>query len=764
MIITKRFAHPASQQHAFQHRMPASSLRFITRSAPYVTITTAKPTTVPQPVFRLFAANRTIGVASRSKQEAKHEETDSFSDLDGVELKTSKGGSSARKAESGSSNKRERSPRHKGRVHLSAHASINSAFIAKLKLLMNQRLWKNASRAWKELKEEVQPDLLSYTAMLNCYAKQYQFEKMNELLAEMKEAGIHPDEKTYNVLMDAYANKGQVENMLGVFSQMKTQGLSPTVSSYNTLMNYYKTQGQTNKIVRLYDEIQRIGLTPDVITFTILISAFGMKGDLRTMNEYYLKMKAANVTPGLPTYVAIMEAYGSLAQFHKMSQLLALIKQEGFTPTIKVFNTMMAAYATHGQLAKVKETFELIKEHQCTPNLDTFNAIFQGFSQKAGGGEARVNEMMEYFDMMNQFGRLQPDLTSFTYLIGALAHKGDVQKMEQMVMVMKTSGMKPSTAIYHSIIEGYVKADQHDKALRTFQEMKTKGAKLTTKTFDLLIYSSGVQKRLEAILPLYREMTEQLWILPREELFVTMMHAFAKNKAFDKLTYVASQLVASPMPVTSLAPQPQATASSTPNVVVPWTYNLAVTFLTLLQRCQGSSDKSQGNLHVTVTKAMTRFISPALLETANSLLQEFSKVQHPGSSGSSGKDHKPAVSHHLLSSYDLIRFKNLLDALTHYQSLATTMPEVVLTSSHVAKSATSSAAYDKNTNKTSQQNKNDKKKSKNKNRGSLSSATQPSHANATTSASSSEGYNTNHSNTVNTDNSAENSNVTNSTV
>jgi pentatricopeptide repeat protein len=553
----------------------------------------------------------------------------------------------------------------------------------------------------------------------------------------MNQNGVLPDEKTYNVIMDAYGNKGRLQDMLAMFGEMKVRGLTPTVSSYNTLMNYYKnhTPHETTKLVRLFEEIERLGLVPDVRTYTILITAFGQKGDLRSMNEFFLKMKKAGIAPTLPTYVAIMDAYGALGQFDKMQQLFVLVQQEGIPLHIKLFNSMMASYALHTRLSKIKETFELLKEHQLSPNVATFNALFKAF-----GAKGRVQLMMEYFEKMNQYGRLQPDEDSFTYLLEALARKPSaIHHLEQIIMVLKsTTAVKPTTAIYNAILEGYRKAGaatslhvndspttnsvnsspivhggegdgdgsstgaQHNRGryfeqvIRCFNEMKQKRIRVNQRTYEQVIAACGDHQRPDSIFPYYREMTQQYGIQPRDDIFIVMLHAFSNTNCLDKMIQVLYLITRNHGDTTSNS----SGNSKISNPAAPQlTYKVCSTFLNLIaakeealkqqhhkknkqkkQQQTKDSESSTSTLTLGVASSDGRDSVPSLIPVVCRELFFSLKEKFATEAAAATEAKKKSQSHsqtHVkehVTAHDSVRFKSLLDEMASYQKLLEYMP------------------------------------------------------------------------------------------
>lgn len=54
------------------------------------------------------------------------------------------------------------------------------------------------------MSHECRPNICTYTAMVNAFAREGLCEKAEEVFEQMQEAGLEPDVYAYNALMEAY--------------------------------------------------------------------------------------------------------------------------------------------------------------------------------------------------------------------------------------------------------------------------------------------------------------------------------------------------------------------------------------------------------------------------------------------------------------------------------------------------------------------------------------------------------------------------------
>lgn len=72
-------------------------------------------------------------------------------------------------------------------------------------LIMQENKSYMALKVFNEMKtQKCKPNICTYTALVNAFARGGLCEKAEEVFEELQEAGFEPDVYTYNALMEAY--------------------------------------------------------------------------------------------------------------------------------------------------------------------------------------------------------------------------------------------------------------------------------------------------------------------------------------------------------------------------------------------------------------------------------------------------------------------------------------------------------------------------------------------------------------------------------
>ena len=183
-------------------------------------------------------------------------------------------------------------------------------------------------------------DVYSFTALINAYGRNGQYEASLHLLSRMKRERVTPNLITYNTVINACAKGGMDwEGLFGLFAQMRQEGIQPDIITYNTLLG-------ACSIRRLIDEAKMV---------------------FQTMNE-------AGVVPDQATYSLLVETYGSVHHLDAVSELLREMENSGNVPDAVAYNVLLEAFSKEGDVVKAAGVFKQMIHAGCNPKVQTLSA------------------------------------------------------------------------------------------------------------------------------------------------------------------------------------------------------------------------------------------------------------------------------------------------------------------------------------------------------------------------------------------------------
>jgi pentatricopeptide repeat protein len=113
---------------------------------------------------------------------------------------------------------------------------------------------------------------------------------VKQLLKDMVGEGVTPDVVTYSTLINMFAKLGDLGEAERVLKQMTASGFVPDVVVFDSLMKGYSAEGQTNKVLELIHEMRAKNVALDTKIVSTIIST------LMASNEH------KSLVVGLPNF------------------------------------------------------------------------------------------------------------------------------------------------------------------------------------------------------------------------------------------------------------------------------------------------------------------------------------------------------------------------------------------------------------------------------------------------------------------------------
>lgn len=151
-----------------------------------------------------------------------------------------------------------------------------------------------------------------YNIIMKAHRNANQFEEALALFRQMPRDGVQPDVITYTIMIDACARRADPDLAVELLLEMEERPdrIAPNEFIYGCVINACAKALQGKRALALFREMQEEGLRPNVTIYTSTIDALHQSRDDDTaLVELYEEMKAKGVKPVAATYVAAIKAY-----------------------------------------------------------------------------------------------------------------------------------------------------------------------------------------------------------------------------------------------------------------------------------------------------------------------------------------------------------------------------------------------------------------------------------------------------------------------
>ena len=303
--------------------------------------------------------------------------------------------------------------------------------------------------------ESVQPNVVTYTSLLNCWAKSNHPEAPLRAEAILREMQNHHDQHDQHVAAnhsddDDDANENNKKAAVVV--------VRPNVISYNMVMNAWARSGRPEAAERVeewFRELQRrhrhessnsnnscTDWKPDHVTYMTRINAWERSGHLPRTSA----RKAASVLEEMlqASSNGDSSVYPSTLHFNRV---------------IMAWTQCGDAFQAEALLERMLSNF-LKGKQQSAPNISSFNFVLSAWSKKssregAAQAEAWLDRMEEY---SQSFGlNVKPDVVSFNTVLGGWARSGSQEVAWDRAVALKRrmeeQKLRPDIYTYGSLLQ-----------------------------------------------------------------------------------------------------------------------------------------------------------------------------------------------------------------------------------------------------------------------------------------------------------------------
>ncbi|KAF5773421.1 putative tetratricopeptide-like helical domain superfamily, DYW domain-containing protein [Helianthus annuus] len=223
------------------------------------------------------------------------------------------------------------------------------------------------------------PDLASWTSLINGYAQNGQPEESLKLFEALLESGTKPDHITFVGVLSACTHSGLVDKGLEYFNSIKEKhGLAYTIDHYACVVDLLSRSGRFNEAE---DIIKKMPMKPDKFLWASLLAGCRIHGNLdlaKRAAEALFKIEPENAA----TYVTLSNIYAAagkwadVAKIRNLMDVNKVVKKPGrsWTEIKRKVYTFLMGDTSNPRLNEIHELLEelqrKIREEGYVPKTD----------------------------------------------------------------------------------------------------------------------------------------------------------------------------------------------------------------------------------------------------------------------------------------------------------------------------------------------------------------------------------------------------------
>ncbi len=323
------------------------------------------------------------------------------------------------------------------------------------------------------------------------------------------------------ILRSSAANGRGYTESSDLLSRMLQMGLRPNLRLCNVILLNAFEGGDHETAFNIYSTIKANGLQPDAYTYSILLKGGELTGDTETIRRIINEAQTSD---------------SAMSNSHVLTQILLHIHRN--FPTQSAFHAMLSLYKKHfdtGALLDLGLNFEQIREETAPRNrpnpskptlglmLTAFlerchdpnvaKMLYKQFRRQAEAGHPTISPLLEIHHVFNAFimafartqttihlcttvvadmlkplphevinpqtgnpiHQAEPSVQTWSILVKAFLHHRQSAAAEKILGIMKNRGIEPDQVTWNTLVSGYSRMQDIDKAVETMKRMELKG-------------------------------------------------------------------------------------------------------------------------------------------------------------------------------------------------------------------------------------------------------------------------------------------------
>lgn len=246
-------------------------------------------------------------------------------------------------------------------------------------------------------------DVIVGNSLVDMYASCGSLDESRKVFDEL----LDPDMVSWNAMIARYAQQGYALPAMDLFEKMQQESIEPDKITLSCILKSYGTIGAIAKGRLLHGQMIRTGEVSDVVVGTTLLDMYAACGSLEDARKVFDNMLTRNMV----SWCAMIAGYAEHGNWRLAGQCLEEMQRQGLKPDDRIYTILLAACSQAGQVEEGRKYFESMKEdHGIAPSIEHFNCMIDLL-----GRSGHLCEAVELLESMP----IIPDIAGWMSLLTA---------------------------------------------------------------------------------------------------------------------------------------------------------------------------------------------------------------------------------------------------------------------------------------------------------------------------------------------------------
>jgi len=288
------------------------------------------------------------------------------------------------------------------------------------------------------MKKEFQFDTMVGTALIDMYSKCRCWKSAYSVFTELKDTR---NLISWNSVISGMMINGQHETAVELFEKLDSEGLKPDSATWNSLISGFSQLGKVIEAFKFFERMLSVVMVPSLKCLTSLLSACSDIWTLKNGKEIHGHVIKAAAERDIFVLTSLIDMYMKCGLSSWARRIFDRFEPKPKDPVF--WNVMISGYGKHGECESAIEIFELLREEKVEPSLATFTAVLSACSHCGN-----VEKGSQIFRLMQEEYGYKPSTEHIGCMIDLLGRSGRLREAKEVIDQMS----EPSSSVYSSLL------------------------------------------------------------------------------------------------------------------------------------------------------------------------------------------------------------------------------------------------------------------------------------------------------------------------
>ncbi|CAN8266727.1 unnamed protein product [Cochlearia groenlandica] len=288
------------------------------------------------------------------------------------------------------------------------------------------------------MKKRFQFDTMVVTALIDMYSKCCCWKSAYIVFTEVKDVR---NLISWNSIISGMMINGQHEVAVELFEQLDSEGLEPDSATWNSLISGFSQLGKVIEAFKFFEKMLSVVMVPSVKCLTSLLSACSDIWALKNGKELHGHVIKAIAERDLFVSTSLIDMYMKCGRSLWARQIFDRYEPKPKDPVF--WNVMISGYGKHGECESAIEIFDLLREEKVEPSFTTFTAVLSACSHCGNVGKG-----FQVFSLMQEEYGFKPSTEHIGCMVDLLGRFGRLREAKEIIDQMS----EPSSSVYASLL------------------------------------------------------------------------------------------------------------------------------------------------------------------------------------------------------------------------------------------------------------------------------------------------------------------------